>query len=140
MQNQLQAVLDDLESTGCLQHVNRMDIEGLLNSAEESVIIDNATDQEIYEAVMASHNAQEDILINGGDDDIDDDCLSEPYPTYKEVLAAISTLKKHIDLDSGPCARKLDDILDPFRYNPHREHSNPMKPTLVTDYFRRISS
>jgi hypothetical protein len=59
-----------------------MDIEGLLNPAEESVIIDNATDQEIYEAVMASHNAQEDILINGGDDDTDDDGLSEPYPTY----------------------------------------------------------
>ena len=53
-ENQLQDVLDDLESTGCLQSVNRMDIEGLLNPAEESVIIDDTTDQEIYEAVMAS--------------------------------------------------------------------------------------
>lgn len=68
-----------------------MDIEGLLNPAE-SLIIYNATDQEIYKAVMASWNAQEDALINSRDDDTDDNgcLLAEPCLTFKEVLAAVS--------------------------------------------------
>ena len=80
------------------------------------------------------------MFINGGDDDVDDDGLSEPYPTYKEVLAAVSIVKKHIDLDSDPLARKLDAILDSFRYNLHIEHSKSMEPTLITSYFNRTSS
>ena len=34
--------------------MNMMDIENLLNPPDESVIIDDATDQEIYQAVMDS--------------------------------------------------------------------------------------
>ena len=117
-----------------------MDIESLLNPTEESVIIDNTTDQEIYEAVMASRNAQENALINGGDDDTDDNGLSEPYPTYKEVLAAVSIVKKHIDLDSDPLARKLDAIFDSFKNNLHIEHSKTMQSTLITSHFSRTSS
>jgi hypothetical protein len=78
-------------------------------------------------------HAQEDTLINGGDDDTDNDCLSEPCPTYKEVLVAISTIRRHLDLDPDPCARELDALLYLFTNNLRRERSKSMKPTLVTD-------
>ena len=49
-----------------------MDIEAILNPADESTIIDDAMDAEIYQAVMDSRSAQENILFNGGDDGADD--------------------------------------------------------------------
>jgi len=61
-------------------------------------------------------------------------------PSYKEVLKAISILKKHVDLDSDPCSRKLDAILNSFRYKLHIEQSKSMGPTLITDFFRCTSS
>jgi hypothetical protein len=111
-ENQLQAVLDDLKSTGGLQSANRMDIEDLLNPTDESTIIDDATDAEIYQAVMDLRNAQEQALINGGNDDADDDYSPEPIPTCCEVLVAVSFVKKYIDLNSDPLARKLDALLN----------------------------
>ena len=79
-------------------------------------------------------------MINGGDDDTDDNGLSEPCPTYKEVLAAVSIVKKHIDLDSDPLAQKLDAILDSLKNNLHIEHSKTMQPTLITSLFSHTSS
>ena len=90
-----------------------MDIEGLLNPADESIIIDDATDAEIYQAVMDARNAQEQALINGGDDD-DDSSPDEPSPTCCEVLTAVSVLKNYIDLESDPLAQKIDALLDSF--------------------------
>ena len=116
-----------------------MDIEGLLNPADESIIIDDATDAEIYQAVMDARNAQEQALINGGDDDADDSSPDEPSPTCREVLAAVSVLKNYIDLESDPLARKIDALLDSFKYNLHIEQSKSMQPTHITGYFSRTT-
>jgi hypothetical protein len=63
-------------------------------------------------SIRGSHGLTQCTLITGGDDNTDNNCSSEPYPTYKEVLAALSSLKKHIDLESDPCSSKLDAMLD----------------------------
>jgi hypothetical protein len=46
-----------------------MNIEFLLNSPEENLNIDLATNQDIFEAVMEARKAEDDLDINGGDDD-----------------------------------------------------------------------
>ncbi|KAF8239849.1 hypothetical protein L208DRAFT_1235806 [Tricholoma matsutake] len=63
--------------------------------------------------------------------------LSRPIPTRREILAAVSLVKKYIDLVSDPLARKLDALLD---YNLRIEHSKSMQPTHITSYFSRTSS
>ena len=121
----------------CSQSEGKSDIECLLDPADESTIIDGATDAEIYypEAVMDLQNAQEqpEAPINGGDDDADD---ISPVPTCREVFAAVS-LVKYIDLEPDPLARKLDALLDSFKYNLHIEQTESSKPT---HYFSRTTS
>ena len=51
-EKQLESALDELVSTGALQASNRMDIEGQLNPAEKSHVIDETTDEEICQAVL----------------------------------------------------------------------------------------
>ena len=131
-EHQLQAALDDLESTGCLQHANRMDIEGLLNPIDESTIIGDTTDIEIYQAVMNAQSAQEQAPTNGGDDDTDNCSPDEPCPMCHEVLIATTVFKKYLDLESDPLAQKL---LDSFKYNLHIEESRSMRSTHITSYF-----
>jgi len=57
----LRGALNDLESTGVLQHSNRMDIAGLLNPAAEMSDIFEATDEDIYQSVMEAKKAREGI-------------------------------------------------------------------------------
>ena len=45
-----------------------MDIEALLNPVEESRMMDDTTDEEICQAVLAAHNAQEKQPIDEEDD------------------------------------------------------------------------
>jgi hypothetical protein len=58
-ENKLRYALDNLKATGILQGTNRMDIKALLNPAEEFRMMNNMTDEEICQAVLAAHNAQE---------------------------------------------------------------------------------
>ena len=62
VERQVEDALDELVATGALQARNRMDIEALLNPAAET------SDEEIYQAVIDSISARENIEINGGDD------------------------------------------------------------------------
>ena len=97
----LTAALDCLEATGILQRLNRMDIEALLNPPEESSMMDDTTDEEIFQAVM---DVKED---NGGHGDIDGDAADIPGPTRNEALQAALMLQRYVqDLDD-PFARKL---------------------------------
>jgi hypothetical protein len=44
-------------------------------------MIDNTTDRDIYKAVIKSRGREENIVINSGDDDVDNDAINEPSPT-----------------------------------------------------------
>ena len=114
-EKQLNHALDELESTGVLQASNRMNIEALLNPADESRVMDETTDKEICQAVLDARRAQEEGLINGGDDDVDDDASVELCPTHREVLQAASVINKYTDTLKDPIARKLEGVLASFR-------------------------
>ena len=77
-------------------------------------------------------------MINGGDNNVDDDAPDEPCPGRREVLTATALLKRYIDLEHDPLTRKLDALLDSFKYNLHLEEPRSMKPTEITSYFGRI--
>jgi hypothetical protein len=139
-EKQLTRALDDLESTGVLQPSNRMDIEALLNPVDElPQVMEETTDEEICQAVLDAKKAQEAGLINGGDDDVDDDPSAiEPCPTHREVLQAASVINKYIDTLNDPIARSLEGVLASFRYQMWLEMSCSMKSTHLTDYFHCV--
>jgi len=63
------------KQTGVLQPKNRMDIEALLNPAEESWMMDGMTD-EGYVRLCWCKRCSGRRPINGGDDDIEDDATT----------------------------------------------------------------
>jgi hypothetical protein len=134
-ENELRRALDDLEATGVLQSKNRMDIiEAMLNPAEESqmTLMDDTTDKEICQAVLAAHNAQEEQPIDEEDDTL------EPRPTYREVLQAISVINRYAGHVNDPVARKLEAILASFGRQLRLERSQALTTTHITDYFHHI--
>jgi len=94
---QVESALNELMSTGVLQQGNRMDIEALLNPVDESHVVDEVMDEEIFHAVIDAWNAQEDGPINGGDDDIYDDTFIEACPTQCKVLQAATVISQYVD-------------------------------------------
>ena len=87
-----------------------MDTEALLNPADESLIINETTDEEICWALLDAIKAWEEGLIN---DDIDD--------------------------DAHPVARKLEEALASFRCQMQLEMSYSMQSTYLTDYLKLSS-
>jgi len=78
-------------------------------------VIEETSDKEIYQAVLAAHKAQEEGPINGGDNNVEDDAPLEPCLTYHEVFQAASIIGRyagHID-DPTPC--KLKAVLASFK-------------------------
>jgi hypothetical protein len=88
----LETTLDELENRGVLQASNRLSIESLVNPDSEKDIIDDSMEQDIYNAVVASRDAQQMGEINGGDDDVEDNMGFQPRPTCREALSAAQTL------------------------------------------------
>jgi len=54
--------------------------ETLLNPYKESQMMDGARDEEIYQAVLAMRNAQEEGPINGRDADVEDELTTCALP------------------------------------------------------------
>jgi DDE superfamily endonuclease len=133
-EKQVKIALDDLVSTGALQASNRMSIEALLNPEGESQAMEETTDEEICQAVLDAHKAQEESLIAGGDDNDD---TAETCPTRQEVLQAVWVINRYIDSLNDPVSRKLDTTLASFRRQMRLEASHSMVPTCLTDYFDR---
>jgi hypothetical protein len=90
----------------------------------------------IYQAVIASRNAKEHALINGGDDD----ATPEECPTRKDVLDAASVISKHLlhanhndYLDSN--AHKIESLLGALRHQLRLKEDRSKAPTLITSFF-----
>jgi hypothetical protein len=129
----LENVLNQLETLGALQPGNRLDVSALVDVPEEQ-IPEDATDEEIVEAVQKMWADREDGEINGGDDG-HNDLLPEPKPTRKEALQAVSTLQKYLaDVDSS-FARKPELGLATFGRETQLERSKALISTSITDYF-----
>ena len=132
--NELICALDDSESIGVLQKANRMDLEDLLNPPEESRMED-ATDEEICQAVLATCNSQEEGPMDG---DVEDDAMAEPRPTYHEVIEAASVMSRHAAHIDDPVARQLEVILASMGRQMRLERSKGLTATHITDYFHHV--
>jgi hypothetical protein len=71
-------------------------------------------------------------LINGGDD--------EPQPTWRDVLKAVSTIRKYIDELDDPLAvsHKIEELLGPFNWQLRFEETKNTKHTILTNYFFKM--
>ena len=136
-ERELVAALDDLAATGVLQARNRMDIESLLNPVEESQMMLEASDEEIFEVVMACSKARENAPNTGGDD-VDDNSPCKPQPSRCEVLHAVSIINQYVrDLDD-PLARKVEAVLGSLGHHTRHESQNDMVDTKITDFFKHF--
>ncbi|KAK0472397.1 hypothetical protein IW261DRAFT_1424439 [Armillaria novae-zelandiae] len=133
-EKEVEEVLDALQSTGVLQSCNRMDIEELVNTEEEQMDVDTeTTDDDIFDAVMASKNAEEAMVMNGGD--ADDDLPLEPRPTRRDAMCAVATLQKFVGSMEDSFARQLETMLASFGRKTRLEETNALKSSKITDYF-----
>ena len=88
-----------------------MDLDSLLNPLEESQVIEATTDEEICQAVLAAHSAQENGPSNGGDNDVEDNTPAEPCPTYHKVFQVASVINRYAAHVDSPLACKLEEVL-----------------------------
>ena len=137
VEKQVEHVLDALTEKGALQKSNQMDIESLLNPAGEFHILSETSHCEIYQAIMDAAKAHENSEINGSDN-IDGDVAIRPRPTRWEVLQAMSTIGSYIEDLNDPIACKIKAIVGSFNMQVHLDEVNTMKPTFMTDYYKRV--
>ena len=132
----VESALDELESTGALQHANRMDINALLNPADESRLLDDTSDQEIYEAVQDSRKGADpaEALI---DSDIESDVPVNTCPTRRELLQAASVINSYVNTLDSTFARQMEAVLASFGRQMRLEESRSMTSTHINDYFTR---
>jgi DDE superfamily endonuclease len=134
-ESQVESVVEELIERGALQKANCMDIDALLNPADERHVIMETMDGEIYQAVLDARQTQEDALINGGHDNIEDDSPVEPFPTYCEMLEAASVINKYVETLNSPLAWKLATDLASLSRQMHLERSQAIESMYITDYF-----
>ena len=133
--NELNEALDQLQSTGVLHQKNRMNIEFLLSCPEENLNIDLATDQDIFEAVMEAWEAEDNLNINGGDDD------EEPIsskPLSSDVCKAVTTITDFLIESDDPHAHRLESLLQRLKRDLRLTETRSFKTMHVTDYFYHI--
>ncbi|KAJ7923890.1 hypothetical protein B0H13DRAFT_1602206 [Mycena leptocephala] len=93
----------------------------------EEQVLEDATDEEILEAVQKMHTDRENQEINGGD-------ARSSKLTRKEALQAAALRKYLADVD-GSFARKLELGLATFGGETQLERSKALVSTSITDYF-----
>ncbi|KAI6115605.1 hypothetical protein EDD16DRAFT_1474204 [Pisolithus croceorrhizus] len=118
----VQSALDDLESSGVLQHANWMNTAELLNPTAESHNIFDTMDADSYNAVIDAQKVCEQSAILGMSDD-DNEELVKPAPTCKEALQAAVLLQKYMKGLDDPCAHKVESVLSTFGQMTHVKES-----------------
>ncbi|KAF8559500.1 hypothetical protein OG21DRAFT_1502741 [Imleria badia] len=88
-----------------------MNIDELLNPAVEAHQIFDATDEDIYQAVMDAKKARE-ASVKGCD--LDSDEAVEQMTTRDEAFQAALSLRKYTKYLDDPFARKLEVMLGSF--------------------------
>ncbi|KAJ7466098.1 hypothetical protein FB451DRAFT_993272, partial [Mycena latifolia] len=107
----------------------------LLNIPEEQATINEATDQEICEAVMEKRADEQLLEIEGGDDH--DFANEVPKPSRLQALQAAATLRGYISDRDDDFARQFERILAGFGRQTRLDDMKAMRDTQMTDYFAR---
>jgi hypothetical protein len=136
-EKQVEHVLDDLQSRGVLHQDSRLDIESLLNPQIEAHITAEASDKDIYQAVMDAIGARENIEKNGGDD-VDEDGPVKPHPGRGEVLKAISTIMEYVSELDNPLACKIKTLLGSLIGLIRKDEAQSLRTTVLTDFFQQL--
>ena len=84
---------------------------------------------------MDAVKGRENIEINGGDD-VDEGADTEPLPTRREVLKAVSTINKYIDGLDDLVSHKIEGLLRSFNRQLHLNETKTIKNTVLTNYFQ----
>jgi hypothetical protein len=132
-ERRVEEALDELESTGALQHTNRMNIDTLLNPAHESQLLDDTSDEEIFKAVQDSRKEAE-ASVNSG---FNDDAPIDTCPTRRELLQAVSVINDYVNTLDSTFARKMEAVLASFNRQLRLDESRGMTSTHISDYFTR---
>ena len=134
-ENALRDALDDLEATGALQRSNRMNLTELLNPAVEAHNMFEATDEDIYQAVMDGKAAWE--ANSAGNSDLDEVGGDEvgPGPMRDEALRAALVLGEYIRQFDDPFVRQLGSMLGSVRKRTRVLETQTMKDMKLTSYF-----
>lgn len=136
-ERQVKIALDDLVQTGTLQESNDMDIESLLNPAGKSQVLMEASDHEIYQAVMDAIDAHEDVEINGRDN-VDNNIPLEPHPTRHDILTAISAIGRYVNDLNELITCKMEAVLGSFSRQLCLSETRTMKSSVLTDFSPRL--
>lgn len=110
-----------------------MNLAKLLNPASEAHNIFDATDEDIYTAVMDAKKIWEGAESSSGDGN----APREAIPTWNEALHAVCALRKYTKGINSPSARKLEAtrMLDTFGWETHELEMQSMTDTKITSYF-----
>jgi DDE superfamily endonuclease len=130
-EQRVESALDELELTGALQRANRMDINTLLNPANESQLLDDTSDQEICKAVQDSRKEAE----APSDSDFDDDTPVNARPTRRELLQSVSVINSYVSTLDSAFARKVEAVLGSLGRQMRLEEARSMTSTHINDYF-----
>ena len=108
-----------------------MSIAELLNPAYEAHNIYDATDQDIYEAVMDAKKAREGMDNNSDSPMID----AAPTRTRTEALQAVCVLLEYTQGIDTKYARKFEAVLGVFGRETHTLGMQNMSDMKITSYF-----
>jgi hypothetical protein len=96
----------------------------------EEQMFEDATDEDIFSAVQKARTDQENMEINGGDDN-QDNLADDPKPIHKEAPLAVSTLPKYLADVDGAFAQKLEMGLATFGCETQLERSKTLVSTSI---------
>ena len=117
-----------------MQPLNRMSITEFLNPAAETHNLFEATENDIYEAVMDAKTVKDGL--DGDNNDSEKDVTpTKPGPARHEALQAVLTLQEYIGTINDPFVRKLEVMLNSFGWATWAAVAQSMKDTKLTDYF-----
>ena len=94
-----------------------------------------ASDKDIYQAVMDAVEARDNLEKNGGDD-VDDDGLIKPCPSHQDVLKAVSIIVQYVSELNDPLAHKIEALLGSLVRPFHKDEARSIKNTVLTDFFQ----
>ncbi|KAJ7288699.1 hypothetical protein C8J57DRAFT_1494971 [Mycena rebaudengoi] len=115
-----------------------MNLGELLDIPEEAAKMNEATDQDICDAVKERLVDEQMSEINGGNDD--DSANQVPRPSRQQALEAVSTLREYISDRNDMFARQLEAILAGFGRQMRLGDMKAMRDTQMSDYFSRIAA
>ncbi|EIN11808.1 DDE-domain-containing protein [Punctularia strigosozonata HHB-11173 SS5] len=134
-EKEVEDTLEELQSRGVLQRVNRMAIGELLNHTGEDIAADVGTsDEDIVQSVLDVKRGQDQMEADGGDDAEEGDDAA-PRPTRREALEAAQTLRSYLSSMPEDFARVLENNLLTFGRHTRLEEARNMRSTSITDYF-----